>query len=314
MTFELDPRVFGQRWFWRVIATLISVVALVWVVVLLWGFWPRVAHRLLDGNAPLLLLGLACALISALAAYAAFVVAVRRIVSIDVPLALMFNFYFVSQLLKHLPGRVWGVGYQVVLGKWEGSASRWIAVNLLHIGSAAFAALWSAALLLVRPHWVSFVLAAAGTAIFLAVLPMGRFLEARFSGVRGWKGKLAEWIPFSSVRRKDWLLVFSAFFLANLLHYASWVSYLSAVGFQDTGAALSLSAMYMVAWFVGYASFLTPSGLGVREIVFVALAGSHEPEAVAVMAVVARASYLAVDLLLGLPCLWLPARRTSPAA
>jgi uncharacterized membrane protein YbhN (UPF0104 family) len=61
-----------------------------------------------------------------------------------------------------------------------------------------------------------------------------------------------------------------------------------------------MCAYYMVAWFVGYVSLLTPSGLGVRELVFAWLAKDFPPDAVALMAVVGRVSLLAVDLALGL--------------
>ncbi len=56
----------------------------------------------------------------------------------------------------------------------------------------------------------------------------------------------------------------------------------------------------MLAWFVGYVSLLTPSGLGIRELVFVWLANEFPPDAVALMAVIGRISLLAIDLVMGL--------------
>jgi uncharacterized membrane protein YbhN (UPF0104 family) len=63
---------------------------------------------------------------------------------------------------------------------------------------------------------------------------------------------------------------------------------------------MQLCAFYMVAWFVGYVSLLTPSGLGVRELVFAWLAKDFAGDAVALMAVVGRINLLFVDLFMGL--------------
>ena len=60
-----------------------------------------------------------------------------------------------------------------------------------------------------------------------------------------------------------------------------------------------LCALYVIAWMAGYFSLVTPSGLGVRELVFVFLAHRFPPDAVAGLAIFGRAMLLVADILLG---------------
>ena len=96
------------------------------------------------------------------------------------------------------------------------------------------------------------------------------------------------------------LKIFLFFSIASILYYASW--FLNGMGYPPLGAGggLQLGALYMLAWFVGYVSLVTPSGLGIRELVFVWLANDFPGDAVALMAVIGRISLLAVDLIMGL--------------
>jgi uncharacterized membrane protein YbhN (UPF0104 family) len=68
---------------------------------------------------------------------------------------------------------------------------------------------------------------------------------------------------------------------------------------------LVLCALYSLAWALGFLVIVTPSGLGVRELAFAAMARDFPPEIIAYTVVVARLGLLGADMLLGLFSLWI---------
>lgn len=299
------PPEVARRWAWRWLAYLVSMLALAWVVWLWWDHWPKVTERIVGGDRRSLVAGMALACLSGYANFVAFVILVRTMVDRSIPVRVLSNFYFVAQLLKHLPGRIWGVGYQAAMGREKGSASRWVAVNIAHMAAASYVALATAVLVLAwggRRPWVG-LLAVLAIALFL-LLP--RFLHGVNLITRegqGWRSRLGGFLANFRLPIKSWAWVLAAFLVSGVLHYVSWVMYADVIGLERIDHALALCAIYMLAWFVGYLAFLTPSGIGVRELVFVALSPGFPPEAVALMALVGRASFLAVDVILSLPFL-----------
>lgn len=290
----------------RWLAYLLSILATAWVIVAWWDHWPQVAARVLAGQPHWLLAGLVSATGSAVAAWLAYLILVRGLVAAPIGIARLFNFYFVSQLLKHLPGRVWGIGYQAVLGREEGGLMRWVGVNLVHMAAATFWALLVAFALLstgLSSYLVPVGIIAAGTVVFLAGILSASRLQAWLSR-RSHKALVAVVnIPIGRVGVRGWVLLALALMLANLLQHASWVFYAEGLGVAGARDVLMMSAAYMLAWFIGYVALLTPSGLGVRELAFAWLASGHDPGLVALMMVVGRTSFLSVDLLLGATCL-----------
>ena len=92
---------------------------------------------------------------------------------------------------------------------------------------------------------------------------------------------------------------------------SSWAVYL--VAWQSLGRAfpnsagndmMLLCATYSIAWVVGFVSVFTPSGMGVREAVFLFLTPADSLASLAFLAVIVRFWLLAIDILLSL--LFLP--------
>lgn len=291
---------------WRWLAYLVSMAALAWVVWLWWEHWPRVLERVSAANGWALAGGLLLASASGYANFVAFALLVRRMIGRSLTAAEMSHLYFVAQLLKHLPGRVWGIGYQAALGRREGAASSWVVVNLVHMAAASYVALALAAFVITWQHapGAALALAAAAVAGYGLALPVLARLGPVLAADSGWRARASRFLALFTLDLGSWAAVFAVFLAAGLLHYGSWVMYAGVIGLGSLDQALALCALYMLAWFAGYVAFLTPSGIGVRELVFVALASGHAPEVVALMAVFGRASFLAVDVLLSLPFLF----------
>ena len=300
---------------WRIAAFVVSAASLAWVVWLLASVWPDLAAHRNQLRAVPLLEGFALSTLASCAAFGAFALLVPICGVGGLSRRDIAHLYFTGQLLKHLPGRVWGIGYQWAANSRIGSFQNWLLANLAHLLLATYFALWIAALVLMLLQGAGFGLAVflAGSAGFalswsivswLSKRQWPAWVPARLAAFRDATGSaVARATP--GVRAKIYV-----FFLASsLLYYASW--YLYGESYPPLGArgAVQLCAYYMVAWLVGYLSLLTPSGLGVRELAFAWMAHDFPGDSIAYMAVVGRASLLAVDLALGLAAIPFAPRR-----
>lgn len=290
---------------WKLVAAGVTVASLAWVVWLLAGAWPDLATRSEEIRGAELLLGLTLSLGASYLVFEVFASLVRCLGDSPLSRLQLAHLFFTSQLLKHLPGRIWGIGYQWAAGRSTGSLGDWLLINASHMALATFFALWSASLALSFTSGVRGVLFAAvsGGVAYVAAWQLlssrfGRWLEAltRRSGVLG-SGMLA---PLTRMSASARLRIFVLFSTSSLLYYASWFAYGTSYPSLGGGGGVQLCALYMLAWFVGYVSLLTPSGLGIRELAFAWLAKDFPADAVALMAVIGRASLLSVDVILGL--------------
>lgn len=291
---------------WKITAGIVTALSLLWVAVLLARAWPMLAARADEIRIPLLALGFAFSLVSAVLTFEAFAIFVRRFQGRRLPFRELAHLYFIAQLLKHLPGRIWGVGYQWMSGRSAGTLGDWLSANVSHMAVATFFALWSAWLVLGfghGPEWglvaiVGGLLGYAGGWVLLAhpLLQRWMALPLRQLGGNGLR-VLHDAMQFPAAMRFRVFLVFCA---GWLFLYLAWFAYGAAYPGLGGMGGVELCAIYMLAWFVGYISLVTPSGLGVRELVFAWLASESAGDAVALMAIVGRVSLLGVDVVLGL--------------
>ena len=291
---------------WKLVATAVTAASLVWVLWLLARVWPDLAAHSAEIRVLPLLLGMALSLLASYLTFEAFAPLVRILRISGLPRRELAHLYFTAQLLKHLPGRVWGIGYQWAAGRSAGSLGDWVLVNLGHALLATFFALWSAWLALGFSSGAAWgLLAAVGGAIAY----IGGWLLV--SSRRLWRW--LAWLPgrietlgrgildiLQRTPASTRLWIFVLFSSSSLFYYASWFLYGVSYPPLGAGGGVKLCAFYMLAWFVGYVSLLTPSGLGVRELVFAWLAKDFPGDAVALMAVVGRGNLLSVDLIMGL--------------
>lgn len=288
------------------IAVLVTVGSLVWVLWLLGAAWQDLVARRHELSIQPLVVGTALVTAGSGFMFGAFVQLVRafRITSAN-GLALA-HMYYVAQLLKHLPGRIWGLGYQWMAAGREGSLAGWVLANAAHMALGLYFAIWSACFVIALGHsgmagLLALMLGLAG--YFLAWKvgssePAARMV-ARLPGRLGTIGAGAPAaVGATSSTERVYVLAFLA--AGWLVHYAGWWFYGTAYPQLGGWPAVHLCACYMLAWVAGYVSVVTPSGLGVRELVFVWLAKDYPADVVALMTILGRASLLAVDLLLGM--------------
>ena len=307
MSREFTPeRRSRSRLAWKLAAAVVTVGSLAWVFWLLAAVWPDLAAHGAQIRMQPLLFGLGLSLVASYLTFEAFATLARILRISGLPRRELGHLHFTAQLLKHLPGRVWGLGYQWAAGSSVGSFGDWLLVNLAHMLLAIFFALWSVWLVLgfaCGAEWGLLAVVGGGIAYVAGwLLVSSRRLSGWLEVLPGRFGKLGCGILDILARTPApaRLSVFLLFSTSSLLYYASW--FLNGLAYPPLGggSGVRLCAYYMLAWFVGYASLLTPSGLGVRELVFAWLAKDFPGDAVALMAVIGRISLLSVDLTMGL--------------
>ncbi len=188
---------------------------------------------------------------------------------------------FVAQLLRHLPGRIWGVAYLVVETRPTIPAGAMLRANLdTMIYATSFALLIAATLalgVLVSPVAAGACYAVGTVCMALAIRLnwLGRLVVAMARIIPGRIRSLVDALP--THQPVPWPVVTRVVVSIAL----SWACYLAIWwSFQLIFPVLEeiniwlLCASYAVAWFVGYISMITPAGLGVREASFFALAGT----------------------------------------
>lgn len=302
-----SPLKFGMRrnLIWKVVATLVTALSLLWVYSLLLAVWPELQSHRSDIRIGLMVAGTALSLLSAYLTFEAFVALVRILEISGLPRLQLAHLHFTAQLLKHLPGRIWGVGYQWTYGKSAGSLGNWLLVNLAHMVLVTFFAVCSAWIALGAARGMQWgIVAAIGAGLLYVtgwrLVSSSGFTRMAFR-IPGRTGTLLgeTFKLLAETPRRARLGILIIFSLSWLVYYASWFLYGMSYPSLGGSGGMQLCAYYMLAWLAGYVSLMTPSGLGVRELVFAWLAKDFSGDSIALMAVVGRISLLSVDVLLG---------------
>lgn len=282
----------------------LAVMALAWTVWLLWGSWPQLQTNLHQLRIQWLLFTLVGNVIAGYLAFEAFRALFARMRPGLYPRTRLAHLYFIGQLMKHLPGRIWGVAYQSATGH-QATLAEWVSVTATYMVLATVFALWAAAIVIgfMSAWWWGAFAVVTGLAIYVFGWS-ARLFGALFGIVRRLPSKALSRFcdtlqPFANVDSEFKCLVWCWFMASWMVYLLAWAGY--GMAWPDLTAAdgIWLCAIYTVAWFIGYISLISPSGVGVRELVFVLLAHRFPPDAIAGMAVLGRVTLLAVDVILG---------------
>jgi glycosyltransferase 2 family protein len=230
-----------------------------------------------------------------------------------IPLRALLQIWFLSNLARYVPGKVWQFVGAAELARREGLSRAVILTSMVvHVGFS----LLSAAVVSVLVLWptglpegvpVAGLVALALASLFLvhpAVLNFGLTLVSRTlrRDVLRWGGGWGDGLLLLALSVVSWILYGAAFTL-----------FLYSVAGVGGGALLPLAGVNALSFLVGYMVLLPPAGLGAREGVMALLLRPYAPAAVAaVLAILARLWTIAAELLGALAVLALArARRRS---
>jgi hypothetical protein len=213
--------------------------------------------------------------------------------------------WFVSNLGKYVPGKVWQIGAMGVMAQHQnvspaaaaGSAIVSTVVNIATGMAVALVAAWGAVDRLSRGHaglGVALVVAVLGSILLLpSLMPAGLAWLRRVSGREIALGAF----PHRAV------------YIAIVGNVLAWVAYgiafqifVTGVLGQSQGSTAHYVAAYASSYVIGYLAFVIPGGLGVREIAqtdaLIALQLTTAPQAL-VVAVTSRLWLTVLELVPG---------------
>ena len=223
--------------------------------------------------------------------------------------------FHLANITRYLPGRIWGFLRLLSLSERFGLSKTAVGSALtLHVGiETALGGLIGMSLIFSEPMRetalsVFETLIGKNTrllpiAIFFLLIGL-MFLMPRLSSkarhflksVRETGSRL-----FSKPFGKMWLSVFVSHLLLWVCQGMAFFLFVKSLSPVQWGDALGLTACFAFAWMVGFLSFLTPGGLGIREGLLGVLLSSYMPTTQATfLALVCRLWMLSSEMLLAL--------------
>lgn len=218
---------------------------------------------------------------------------------------------FAGQILRHLPGRLWGVVYLLNETRQEVSSAGMLRANVvfmalslvLHMLISLTLSLFFYVGLVKALLWA--LLGFSGIAIALRRDGIGTCLSlaARWLPTRWLPDTLSESVEnLKETRPMAWAEVGKIVLILMTMGGMNVVNWHTLVWSFPELAHINvwmLCAVYSIAWISGYLSIVTPSGLGVREAVFMML-GSNVMElpSLAFLSVFVRLWLIALELML----------------
>ncbi len=205
-----------------------------------------------------------------------------------------------SQAAKYIPGRVWPIAHQAaMLGGANSIRSltisniEFIVLSMIMVTTVSIAILGQE----YTPALAIFVLL-SGAFVFVLVTESCAFSKAMLISARFLK--LTKLTEFSCQRPANAPLTLAFFVLYTCTYTASNVLMMISVFNISPGDAATYLSFLGIAWIVGSISMITPSGIGIKEAVFVFIAQRYastpDPAELISIALVSRFWTIAQEL------------------
>ena len=257
-----------SKWRWvRPVAAVLFVAFAVAVVV---GQWDAVRNA--AANATITWSQIVLATVTVLIAYALLIETWRRTVAAwgeRLGWSDAARIWFISNLGRYVPGKVWQIGAMGVLAQERGvspiaATGSAVVVNIVSIIAGFGVVVATGGRVLARYAGEAMAVASV-LVVALVVLPLGLTLAARlYRRLTGRELSLGTLPPRALVAA---LIGTSA---AWLLYGVAFRWFALGVGMSEAGGLASYTAAYTLSYLLGYLVLFAPGGIGVREGALVA--------------------------------------------
>lgn len=231
---------------------------------------------------------------------------------VQVPTHTTARVWMNSEIIRYIPGNIWSVlGRMAQADRVRTDKTIMFSSMVLEAYLLVAAAAGLSALLLISYPQHQFpgrTLVLTAAALFLVVSALGRGIPQRVVQVLFRITRRTEDPP--RVNRMSYgfaymILAWISFALFQV--FVTWSLGVELKGVNTTAVA----GIFLVSWVIGYVSFITPSGLGVREAALAIMFSPFTGVAEAItLAVVSRVALIAVELV-GLALVNVPRDRAS---
>jgi hypothetical protein len=239
-----------------------------------------------------------------ISAYAVLIETWRRVVSAwggSIPYGSAARIWFVSNLGRYIPGKVWAIAAMGVLAQREGVSPAVAVTSSLYINIINVIAGFAVSVLAapdVFPVPKSVAIAVGLLAVAFVLTP-----RAITTGVRWTAAKLGRQFNLEPLPPAIVALAFASCAVAWAC-YGIAFQFLAAGTIGDpSGATLRYIALYTSSYLIGFLAPFSPGGAGVREFVMIAQADRYAlmpTSSVALLAVISRIWITLFELLPGL--------------
>lgn len=214
-----------------------------------------------------------------------------------------FSIYYVSQLGKYVPGRVWGYISQVILARKAGvSGEKAFISSILFQVVSSIVTVYFFSMTLLAWDRVDLVM----RVFLVALASVGGYVLLRVDALN-WASNLVVREIFKRTVRVH--LSSRIILDVTAILVLSWIAYgVAYYHFMksfypelDIVTGIKFTGIYAISWLVGYVSLLTPGGLGIREGVQVYLLNFFIPLPIAIVISLASRLWLTLsEILVGL--------------
>ena len=235
------------------------------------------------------------------------------------PSRLCINMYFFSQIAKYIPGKIWALIFQGLIGRGHVSGSTIILANVELTATQINNTLCTGLVLILylQAHYALALLVLIITAAGCYMISVSCFIKktsGRLLSILR-KTKKYQHLDIHTLTcqhrfHTGWLMAFFVLFCAAaaVSHFAMLLSLFSF----STQTAMFYTALLTLSWIIGVITLISPAGMGVRELIFIVLAQVSsqqlDQQTLAAIAVVTRL-WMIVYEMLGVSLLYLINKR-----
>ncbi len=198
------------------------------------------------------------------------------------------SLFYVSQVTKYVPGKIWGILYQAsrVEGMTGSIAILLSNIELMAIGIFTNLAIAIAILAFGTYPLVSYITVVIGICVTYYI---SRANPLHFA--RKYLGRKLNVDDLDAVERSKFFVIdFASFWVCSCIFVGANMTMLSAFFDLDAASILNLIGYFLLAWVIGVFAIIMPAGIGVREVVFLLIAGGASEYSAGLLATIAIVS------------------------
>ena len=208
--------------------------------------------------------------------------------------------YMIGQIAKYIPGKVWGIAYQISHVKNISSATGVVLANLelmlVTMLMTSVVAVTILSSIIYIPLAVIISLLGIGAFLSLYTTEVVHIITSKF--IIKYENRLKlEKIKYTPTNLFSGMIFFILFCITYIFSYAYMLNAAFDYSLQDS---LIYIALLSLAWLAGVLVFIVPNGMGVRELVFLITSGyviqDHSVEILLSIAILSRITQIIQEL------------------